>query len=199
MCPTHSSQPRRGWCQRDEKSRDPQQSLREKPTASEVDVQPVRKNHLSAVKQRGREKKGPPNIVPKSFSKKGPKWCSAECTAVAAIQLRMRMRILTRPANSLANFSHQITNKKLQIKRCEGIRQRMPKISSSLRKFLADGSLRQNSLANANAMAWCTRDGPLFFPRSHREICTRNRPLSETKFLDDFWGPLPRPAPLFCC
>ena len=24
----------------------------------------------------------------------------------------------------------------------------------------------------------------------HREICTRNRPVSETKFLDDFWGPL---------
>ena len=27
------------------------------------------------------------------------------------------------------------------------------------------------------------------FHRSHREISTRNRPLSETKFLDDFWGP----------
>ena len=27
------------------------------------------------------------------------------------------------------------------------------------------------------------------FHRSHREVCTRNRPLSETKFLDDFWGP----------
>ena len=25
------------------------------------------------------------------------------------------------------------------------------------------------------------------FHRSHREICTRNRPISETKFLDDFW------------
>ena len=32
------------------------------------------------------------------------------------------------------------------------------------------------------------------FHRSHREICTRNRPLSKTKFLDDFWGPfLSRP------
>ena len=37
------------------------------------------------------------------------------------------------------------------------------------------------------------------FYRSYREICTRNRPLSETKFLDDFWGPLPLPAPLFYC
>ena len=27
------------------------------------------------------------------------------------------------------------------------------------------------------------------------EICTRNRPLSETKFLGDFWGPLSLPAP----
>ena len=32
------------------------------------------------------------------------------------------------------------------------------------------------------------------FYRSHREICTRNWPLSETIFLDDFWGPfLSRP------
>ena len=31
---------------------------------------------LSAVKQRGREKKGPPDIAPKSFSQKGPRWCS---------------------------------------------------------------------------------------------------------------------------
>ena len=45
-----------------------------------------------------------------------------ECTAVAAIQLRMRMRILTRPENSLANFSHQISNKKLRVKHCEGMR-----------------------------------------------------------------------------
>ena len=31
----------------------------------------------SAVKQRGRaQKKGPPDIAPKSFSQKGPKWCS---------------------------------------------------------------------------------------------------------------------------
>ena len=28
------------------------------------------------------------------------------------------------------------------------------------------------------------------FHRSHREICTRNRPVSETKFLDDFCAPL---------
>ena len=46
----------------------------------------------------------------------------AECTAAAAIQLRMRMRILMRPENSLANFNHQIANKKLRIRRCEGIR-----------------------------------------------------------------------------
>ena len=37
------------------------------------------------------------------------------------------------------------------------------------------------------------------FPRSHREIYTRNRPISEMKFLDDFWGPLSLPAPLFHC
>ena len=41
----------------------------------------------------------------------------------------------------------------------------------------------------------CSQKGALFFHRSHREICTRNRPLSETKFLDDFLGPLPLLAP----
>ena len=34
------------------------------------------------------------------------------------------------------------------------------------------------------------------FHRGHREICTRNRPVSETKFLDDFFRPLSLPAPL---
>ena len=37
----------------------------------------------------------------------------------------MRMRILTRQGISLANYRHQISNKKLRIRRCEGIRQRM--------------------------------------------------------------------------
>ena len=36
----------------------------------------------SAVKQRGREKKGPPDIAPKSFSQKRPKWCSVPSTGV---------------------------------------------------------------------------------------------------------------------
>ena len=38
-----------------------------------------------------------------------------------------------------------------------GFANEIAKISSSLRKFPANGSLRQNSLANANAMAWCTQ------------------------------------------
>ena len=37
------------------------------------------------------------------------------------------------------------------------------------------------------------------FHWSHREICTRNRPISETKFLDDFWWSLSLPAPLLYC
>ena len=73
------------------------------------------KERKSAVNQRGQEKKGPPDVAPKSFSQK-----------------------------------------------------------------------------RAN-MVFCP------FHRSHREICTRNRPLSETKFLDDLWRPLSLPAPLFYC
>ena len=37
------------------------------------------------------------------------------------------------------------------------------------------------------------------FHRSHGDFCARNRPVSETKFLDDFWGPLSLPDPLFYC
>ena len=32
---------------------------------------------VSFSSKKGREKKGPPDIAPKSFSQKGPKWCSA--------------------------------------------------------------------------------------------------------------------------
>ena len=46
-------------------------------------------------------------------------------------------------------------------------------------------------LPNRAKMVLCS------FHRRDREICTRNRPLSEAKFLDDFWGPLPLPAPWF--
>ena len=75
------------------------------------------------------------------------------------------MRILTRPDNSLANFSHQISKKKLRsaalrmnsLATANGFANEVAKVSSSLRKFLANGSLRQNSLAVANAMAWCTQ------------------------------------------
>ena len=68
-----------------------------------------------------------------------------ECTAVAAIQLRMRMRILT--GNSLANFSHQISNKQLRIGVANGFANEIVEISFSLRKLLANGILRQKSLA----------------------------------------------------
>ena len=61
---------------------------------------------------------------------------SPECTAVAAIRLRMQMRILMRPENSLANCGHQISHKKLRIERCQGSRQRMRMVlRMKLRKF----------------------------------------------------------------
>ena len=69
------------------------------------------------------------------------------------------------PREFASEFWPPISNKKLRIKRCEGIRNanangfanEMVKIPFSLRNFLANGSLRQNSLATANAMAWCTQ------------------------------------------
>ena len=55
---------------------------------------------------------------------------ASECTAVAAIPLRMRMRMLTRPDNSLANY-----------------------LPPNLKEKAANLALRRNSLANANVFA----------------------------------------------
>ena len=52
--------------------------------------------------------------------------------------------------NSLANFSHQISNKKLRTNS-------LVNANGFARKFLANGRLRQKLLAIANAMAWCTQ------------------------------------------
>ena len=88
-----------------------------------------------------------------------------ECIAVAAIpppirlQTRMRKRIPTRPKKPLANFSHQISNQKVaNLVLCSnspatanGFANELTKLSLSLRKLLANGCLRQSSLAIANA------------------------------------------------
>ena len=82
----------------------------------------------------------------------------------------MRMRILARPENSLANVGHQIAKKNanelLQINSlatANGFANDMAKISFS---SLANGYLRQISLAIANAMAWgCTQLTPSNFQR----------------------------------
>ena len=52
------------------------------------------------------------------------------------------------------NLNEKVTN--LELRR-NSLANEIAKISSSLRKFLANGSSRQNSLAIANAMAWCTQ------------------------------------------
>ena len=72
----------------------------------------------------------------------------------------MRMRILTRPDNSLANFSQKAANEALRknsLANANGFANENDKISFSLLKFLANGRLRLNSLALANAMVWCTQ------------------------------------------
>ena len=80
-----------------------------------------------------------------------------ERTAIAAIRLRMRMRILARPENSPAkvrppNLKGKVANHALRIislaitKLSNGFANEMAKLSFSLWKFLANGRLRQNSL-----------------------------------------------------
>ena len=89
----------------------------------------------------------------------------AKLERIAAIRLPMRMRILMRPENLLANFGHKISKKKLRIKLCElkllgianGFANEVTKKTFSLRKFSANGRLRRNSLAIAKATAWCTQ------------------------------------------
>ena len=46
----------------------------------------------------------------------------------------------------------------------------MANVSSSLWKFLANGCMRQNSLAIANATAWCTQSLTIPFSRNSREL-----------------------------
>ena len=82
------------------------------------------------------------------------KGIAPECTAVAAIRL-LRMRILMRPKNSLESCCHLRIN---SLAIANGFAKEVAKLSFSLRKFLANGRLRQNSLVIANAMAWCTQD-----------------------------------------
>ena len=67
----------------------------------------------------------------------------------------MRMRILTRSEHLLAIFRALRRN---SLANANGFANEIAKSLSSLRKFLANGSLRQNSLAIANAMAWCTQE-----------------------------------------
>ena len=74
-----------------------------------------------------------------------------ERIAVAAIPLRMR--ILTRSEDLLANFGHQISVRINLRAIANEVAQKM----FSLWKSLANGRLRQNLLAIANATAWCTQ------------------------------------------
>ena len=74
-------------------------------------------------------------------------WAASECTTVAAI--RMRMEFVMRPEILLANLSHQISNKSCELlvakefaSECEWFVDEIANISASLRKFLANGSLR---------------------------------------------------------
>ena len=135
-----------------------------------------------AVKQRGREKKGPPDIAPNPSPEKGQNG-----SGVAPANQTQKSQFM--------NFSQGRSGTKVQCESC----------------FVF---LRKNTRIHKNGRnSWTFRFGPFFglvcqgdswmvlcsFHRSDREICTRNRPLSETKFLDDFWGPLPLPAPLVYC
>ena len=61
---------------------------------------------------------------------------------------------LTGPPVPLTGRSTENRN---SLTNANGFANEIAKISSSLQKFVANGSLRQNSLAIENAMVWCTQ------------------------------------------
>ena len=76
------------------------------------------------------------------------------------------------------------------------------RIELSCDVLVSEISSKTKGLGEQGAAGYCPKILPLKrakmvlspFHRSHREICTRNRLVSETKFLDDVWGPfLSRP------
>ena len=76
------------------------------------------------------------------------------------------MQILTRPKNLLANVGHQISKKSYEISAVKyfasDFANEIARIPFSLFKVLANGRLRQKSLAIVNATAWspwCTQVG----------------------------------------
>ena len=87
--------------------------------------------------------------------------CHSITFCAPEIQMQMRMQTLLHLEDSLANSGHQIPNKLLGMNSLavgEWFANEMAK-SFSLRKLLANGSLRQNALAIVNATAWCTQVG----------------------------------------
>ena len=73
----------------------------------------------------------------------------------------MRVRILTLPEDSLANVSYQISNERLRIKHCEGIRKRMRMVlRMKLRKFRpCCGTSLQMEVCDKNFAGDCECDG----------------------------------------
>ena len=69
------------------------------------------------------------------------------------------------PRKFASEFSHQTPKEKVAnsalrrnpLANANGFANEIAKFLFSLRKFLANGRLLQNSLAIANAMAWCTQ------------------------------------------
>ena len=74
---------------------------------------------------------------------------------------------------------------------------REPAREKSAIKHKGAGRTRSRRTLPQNPAPKKGQNGALRLPWSRREICTRNPPVSETKFLDDFWGSLSLPAPLF--
>ena len=224
----------------------------------------------SAVKQRGREKKGPPDIVPKCFYQKGPKWCSVLSIGVIG-KSALNISHFLQPTCKVPPLGpHPVQKSSWKTQRRPQTLWCVPKILVSLPNvcFQAFWSSRNENVFSGDAGPRGTKTvlGAVFWEgdatkhfsvkkrgfsvkgrewfsepwgfvristgkaihwrglghsvncrtlkiekllstsssrksalMSQRQLCIKTRPLSETKFLDDFWGPLPLPAPLFHC
>ena len=116
---------------------------------------PTSREHRGGGRRRGKTLQGDPPPPQKKNS------FLPECTTVASKWLRLRMRILTHPEEFVSEFAGRA---KSHTKGCKkGFANAMAKLLFLLRKFLANGRLRQNSLAIAHAMAWCTQSTLVMF------------------------------------
>ena len=170
---------------------------------------------MSAVNQRGREREGPPEIIQKFRLRNWP-ISSADVlmTPMEGTEHHSGL-FLKKDFGAISGgplFSRPLCFTADHVLPFPGgtrkhIKNKIPRKSQEKTRTVLGCTSRDNCLLFSSKPKGLGEEGAAKrakmvlcpFHTSHREICTRNRPVSEAKFLDDFWRPLSLPAPLFYC